>query len=693
MTVETVPASAQAAAGQRALGLLRASPALAPALVGVVLLVVLGASEGGIEPTDWRPVALAFLALVAISVIALPRPAPPRTVVVALALLAAYVAWSFLSITWADSQGPALEGAGRTLMYALVFALFALWPLRGSAPALIAGALGLGIAAVGLVELLRLGAAADPNSFLFRGRLSEPVGYANANVAFWMAGLLPCLVLAARREVPPLLRGIFLGGASVLAGMALMGQSRGWLLAVPVIALLALAVVPGRARLIVATVALGLGVLVILDPALGVYDASGPNVDLAGPVDDAVRAIVFTSVALTFLGALAAFLDSGVRVSEGTARRAGKAIVVATVAMLAIGALAVAARENPIDRVQDAWQELQEGERASSERGGPRFTRDLATNRYDFWRVSWENFERAPIAGVGVDNFQQDYLEHGDSSEAPRYPHSVELSVLSETGVIGALLLFGAIGAALVAAAPALRRAHGVGGAGAAAGVLVLAYWVAHGSVDWLWEFPALGGSAFAMLGLAVAAAPRAVVEERQGWIAGEKPAGTPVRRTIVWFAGGAAALLALVALALPWLSERQIDRALEGRHALSERLDGLDRAAALNPFSTRPHLAAGSIAVIEGRSDIAAAHFEEALDHDPRSAYAALMAGAIASERGQPAKARALLALARKGNPNSEIVARAARRVRRGGTLEAAAITEQLATATRRRTAPETED
>jgi tetratricopeptide (TPR) repeat protein len=684
MTVESPPAPSSTPASQRALGVLRESPALVPALAGVALLLLLGASEGGIEPTTWRPVALVFLALLIVSLIALPRPAPSRLALVAMALLSAYALWSFASIAWADSQGPAVEGAGRTLAYVIIFALFALWPLRGAAPAILLGAFGLGVAAIGLVELMRISTAADPLAFMFRGRVAEPLGYANANVAFWMSGAIPCAVLAARRELAPLLRGLLLGGAGLLIGMALLGQSRGWLLAVPLVALLAIAIAPGRGRLIVVLGALGVGTIAMLDPVLNVYEMSGPGIDLTGPIDDAARAIVFTAAALTVAGTIAAFLDAGVRVSQETARNVSAVVVGATVVVLVLGAIAVASQESPITRVENAWQELKEGDSAqATEDGGSRLTRDLSTHRYDFWRIAWENFERAPLVGVGLDNFQQDYLKDGDSSEAPRYPHSFELSVLSETGILGALLLLGAITAALVAAAPGLRSSRGLGAAGSAGALLLFAYWAFHGSVDWLWEFPALGGAAFAMLGTAVAAATRPAepeaVERRQ----------TTVQRALV----GVGALAAALILALPWLSERQLERAIESDGTLQSRIDQLDRAASLNPFSSRPDLAAGSIAVVEGRPDIAAGHFDEALERDPRSAYAALMDAAITSELGRRTAARELIGRALDANPNSEIAARAARRIRRGERIRASEITRQLAMATRQRTAPEADD
>ena len=70
---------------------------------------------------------LALLAI-AVGVLGLRPAAISAPVKVALAALAAYTALSFLSILWADVPGDAWEGANRTLLYLLVFALFACWP-------------------------------------------------------------------------------------------------------------------------------------------------------------------------------------------------------------------------------------------------------------------------------------------------------------------------------------------------------------------------------------------------------------------------------------------------------------------------------------------------------------------------------------------------------------------------------------
>src|SRR5918999_4425451 len=142
---------------------LRANPALAPALLATGVFVALGASEAGFYPTAWYAAALFLLGLLAVSLFALGPPrGVPRPLLVAIGLLAAYTAWSYLSISWADQQGPAWDGANRNAFYLLVLAQFALWPFDSRGATAVLGLLGLGIAGLGLVELLRADASGDP---------------------------------------------------------------------------------------------------------------------------------------------------------------------------------------------------------------------------------------------------------------------------------------------------------------------------------------------------------------------------------------------------------------------------------------------------------------------------------------------------------------------------------------------------
>ena len=67
--------------------------------------------------------------------------------------LAAYTALSFLSILWAGVPGDAWEGANRTLLYLLVFALFACWAQAGVTAALLLCGWVLAMVGVGLFVL------------------------------------------------------------------------------------------------------------------------------------------------------------------------------------------------------------------------------------------------------------------------------------------------------------------------------------------------------------------------------------------------------------------------------------------------------------------------------------------------------------------------------------------------------------
>ena len=103
----------------------------------------------------------------------------PATVRVALAAMGAYTAFSFLSILWAAVPGDAWEGANRTLLYLLVFALFASWPQRGPSAALLLGAWTIALIVLGAIVLLHVDAvgAARLETLLPGGRLDYPSGY------------------------------------------------------------------------------------------------------------------------------------------------------------------------------------------------------------------------------------------------------------------------------------------------------------------------------------------------------------------------------------------------------------------------------------------------------------------------------------------------------------------------------------
>jgi tetratricopeptide (TPR) repeat protein len=354
--------------------------------------------------------------------------------------------------------------------------------------------------------------------------------------------------------------------------------------------------------------------------------------------------------------------------------RAARAIGWAAAALVAIvlvggGAVYTAAEGSPTEKVGDAWDDFKEGG-AGPQAGGSRFSGG-GTNRYDFWTVAWDAFADKPLRGMGTENFQEEYLQHGESDEQPRYAHSLQLGVLSQTGIVGGLLLFGALVAALAGALGA-RAAPLAGRAAAAAGVALFAYWFLHASVDWFWEFPALTGPAVAGLGLACALVPRREPETAS--------AGNRARRRAGIAVAAAATVVLAVSYLLPWLAELEIDRAAETWRADPDgAFRRLERAEDLNPLAARPALTSGTIARRVGRLEKARQEFAEALEREPRNVYALLELGVIAAVEGDRRTALRLVGRANALSPRDDDLRLALRRLKANRPVPIEGLNERI--------------
>lgn len=665
------------------LTLLRENPALLPCLAATVVFVAMAGSEAGFYPIGtrqhaglgWYPAAMLLLALLCSAVVAVrPQRPLPRSVALALALLGGYTAWSYLSISWAEQAGVAWDGANRSAIYLLVFALFSLWPFTARAGAVLIGALGLGMAGLGLVELLRADAAAEPALYFVDARFAEPAGYINANVALWTIGLFACLYVASARWIFPPARGLALGGAGILACLALMGQSRGWVIAAPLASLIFIALLPGRARALAALTTVALGTLAISGALLAVHNDFTPD-RLDGLLAHATGQILSLAAVLAVLGTLAALVDRRFELTRERSRNIDRAALAGLgVVLVLAGVLALVTTGDPVESVSDSWESFKTGGEATGA-GDSRFS-SVGTNRYDFWSVAIDLFTDQPLTGVGSENFQQDYLARGNSGEQPRYPHSLVLGVLSQTGVVGTLLLFGALLAAAFTALRSRRRSSPEAAAVVGVALSVFAYWLLQASVDWFWEFPGVTAPAFAMLGLA-------------GALNRTRSAGESAPRAGAVSAGlaGAAAIALMISFVLPWLAERDIERAAtEWQAAPAVAFDRLDRAKRLNPLSPNPYLVAATIAVRVEDEARATHELEQVLSKEPRTPFALAELAALASERGQDGLSERLLSRASGYAPRDQVVASALEQVRAGKTLDVRRLNESYLEAARSR-------
>jgi len=641
-----------------------------PATVALALFVVWATSQAGYPVTHWAPGALIVLVLLGIALSAVPpRLAEvPRPVLIALGALAAYTAFSYLSILWAGVSGDAWEGANRTLLYLLVFALFALWRQRADSAALLLGAWTSALIALAVFTALHVSGAtgASLQSLLPGGRLDYPTGYPNANAAQWLMAFWPALLLARSERLPWSVRGLLAGGAVLLAEVALLSQSRGSLYATPVMVVLVFALLPGRTRTFAVLVPVAAGIGAAAPAVLRVGDHLNKGAVVPATLHSAIAAMFAAAIAVGLVVALAGAVESRRMLSERSTRQIAIAVrgaAVITLVVVLVGGLALG---KPVTRLENGWHSFKGGYTADSTTGS-RLVSGLGSNRYDFYRVALNEFLAHPLVGIGADNFQQQYLAHGRSNETPHYPHSVELRTLSQAGLVGALLALVGLGAALLAAARALRSVDPLARAAAGAALAGFGYWLVHGSFDWFWEFAGLGAPAFALLGIACALAPaRAQPAERA--LVNDGDVQRSPRRLLAIAASLTVALAAAVSLTAPWLSQLEVQSATRiwtsDRQAAYARLHD---AARLNPLSDEADLVAGSIALRYGELSRADREFSMALARNSGDAYATLERGAIASASGDHKRALELLTRLQQLTPREPLAGQVLALVRDG--------------------------
>ncbi len=659
------------------LRILGEDPSAVPALGALALLIAWAANQAGFPQTHWAPGGLILLALLAIAVGAtgLRVPSIPTPVRIAILALAAYTAFSFLSILWANVPGDAWEGADRTLVYLIVFALFASFRRPASSAALLLGLWALAMSGLAVYTVLHVNAAAGSAAALQvlmpGGRLTFPAGYTNANAAMWMIAFFPAWLLASSRRVPAIARGLLAGGASVLAAAALYSQSRGSVYSIPIVLVLVFALLPGRVRSFATLVPIGFGVGACVPAILRLDERAESGAAASAAAHSATLSVLVAALAVAVIVAIAASLAGRWPTSQRVRGRVHRGIaVLGVLSVLVVVVGGAAAVGKPVGRVEHAWNTFTSirGYEANS-KGESRLTGGFGSNRYDFYRVAWHEFLAHPLLGIGADNFAQQYLRRGRSLETPHYPHSVELRTLAETGLIGTILALVGLVGSLIAVRRALKRSDSLARTVAAAAVAGFAYWAIHGSFDWFFEYAGLGAAAFMLLGLACSLSPGTAIA-----VEAEQPTRSPGSRSrriaCVVGAVGIAALM-VIALTAPWLSRMDVQSAASvWTRSPSTAYARLKQAGQLNPLSAEPSSIAGTIALRLDELGRARRQFQLALDRVPGDAYATLELGAIASGRGESAAALRLLRRAAALNPRSALTEQALDTVRRGDRI-----------------------
>ena len=599
-----------------------------PAGVVVVLWLALLPASGGFFPRDWMPAGLLTLGVLSAVILGGGRILPPsRAIQVALGAFAAVVAWNFLSIAWSDARGTTWESANQLLTYLAATWVLALAPWTGRSAERLFLAFSAGAALLCALALIGGLRAEDLSPYFSEGRWSDPVGHPGALAALAVVTATLSLAIAARPGLGPAGQALALGSGTLLACFGLLAQPPGAIAAVLLAAVVLVAAVPWRWRLLGRLAIAALAVLLAADPVLEVLTSDSESPVVSPLVEDAASAIALATVIAIAAGGLLGLLERRIAIAPETEARVrrmrSRALAVAGV--VAVGLLAVNAGA-ATDEISSQWRALVapagDTAQADAERrrlrgeGGRGVLPTASTSpfeRRDYWRVATGAFGDAPVGGLGAGAFEQRYSAEKRFPRPSRHPHQVLLRLLAENGIVGlalVLVLLGGLGATLLRG---LRHASEEVRGPAAAALAAFAGFVAIAVFDPVEEFPAIAGPVIAF---AFAAAVARVRDERSDVVAQGDLLARP-RWVVPARAGGVAVVtvLCVASLVPQWLSVRWRERAVESwpRDAAAAYAD-LDRATSADPWSIDALITEGSIALRLRDFDRSRAAFEDAL-------------------------------------------------------------------------------
>jgi UDP-GlcNAc:undecaprenyl-phosphate GlcNAc-1-phosphate transferase len=481
-------------------------------LVGSACVAVLGLGAGlspfffaYYDTSAWVPVGLGLIVASAVAVVARPtRPSGPAALV--LGALMGLGIWSLSSTAWAESVENAVVSGNRWLAYGALLLLMLVLVRSDRRSAVLMGAATLGVGAVALSVLVRL-LGSDPGTLFLGGRLNSPLGYINGEGCLFVIGFWLCFAAAEARRAP--VAALAGGMATLMACLTVLSQSRGTALAMLVTLVVVVAIVPGRTRRVYGLLVVAGAVALAAPDLLHVYEHASRGMVSVEAAHVAGRAALFAAAAAGLAWGL---LTLGWELTLSRHPRVGRARAIGSwlLAIPVVVALVVgvsSARRIDHD-VRDQWHAFTHLAEQGSSDSQSRLLSG-AGNRYDYWRIAWHVWHEHPLLGVGAGNYPRSYYQQRATGEDIEQPHSVELQVLSELGIVGALLLAALVGGIAwgisrmrpAAARSRLSRALMVGGVGA------FGAWLTQTSVDWMHLLPGL--TALALVGAVVLLRPR----------------------------------------------------------------------------------------------------------------------------------------------------------------------------------------
>jgi len=266
----------------------------------------------------------------------------------------------------------------------------------------------------------------------------------------------------------------------------------------------------------------------------------------------------------------------------------GRRVLAAAVAT-AICALGIIGSMTVGPRLSSAWSQVKSDAPPTAAPGSTRLVSLALNGRRDAWRVALGAAAAHPLLGEGAARFALRWTEKRRLEGLYIIqPHSLELELLSELGIVGlsAFLAF-----VVLAYRGISRTSRGVGGT--AAGVISIV--LLQASYDWTWSFPGLVVPALLVVGAACAG--------------GVRLRAVPVTVLIV-----ALSVVSGGAIVAPYLAHRQVEAARAVQVAdPTAAWSHAQAAAKLDPWDEEARSTQATIAESVGQFSLAAREYHDA--------------------------------------------------------------------------------
>ena len=620
--------------------------------VPFALILYLALRGGGYDPIVRGEVGIAvgWILLLGAIVGLLPSGRIGRWGWIALGVVALLAIWTAAGIAWSESSEASIEELSRVTGFVLVLALVLSVQGRDGWRLTLLGA----GAAIALIGILALGSRLVPSAFpaneaateldVARARLNYPVNYWNGLAALLAIGLplIAAVATDSRRTALAVLASVAIP-AVALAGYYTL--SRGGALEVAVGLAVLFALHPHRlaaaARL--APALAGSGALI----ALATQRQALENGFAGEAADDQrVQMLIAVVICSGLVGALRWVVElvaehDAIRAPRLPSRRA--ALVGGSAVLLAALALAIAA--GAPGEIDDGWQEFKSG--AGPGEDGSRFDSASGNGRYQYWSAAVDANATDPLVGTGPGTYRYWWARAGTVPGVVHDAHSLYLQTLAEAGIIGLLIVAGAVVALLVFAFARALRAPPLARPWLAAAAASCAGFATAAAVDWVWQLTVVPVAFLCVVAAIAGSQPEGGLEHT--------PASPRLRLAV-----GAVAIAGVLIMATPLVADLLVQSSQRAAVAgdLRTALDRAQQARQVAPWAAGPRLQEALVLEAGGDLDGAADAAREATDRESTNWKPWQVLSRIEFERGDQAAGTEAYQRARSLNPRSPLFA-----------------------------------